>query len=115
MALLRDVLVGTVGGDMRIRFDPEIFPKLLVNRGDLMLRCGDRILAKKPRRILDASARGVGQAEGDQHHRRPRGLSGASEPEGCCAPLMGGASRTVRGLTTVRTVHTTPRGRVLDV
>jgi len=28
---------------------------------------------------------------------------------------MGGASRTVRGLTTVRTVHTTPRGRVLAV
>jgi len=43
MALLRNVLVGTVGGDMRIRFDPEIFPKLLVNRGDLLLRCGDRI------------------------------------------------------------------------
>jgi len=69
MALLRNVLVGTVGGDMRIRFDPEIFPKLLVNRGDLLLRCGDRILAKKPRRILDANTRGVGQAEGDQHHR----------------------------------------------
>jgi hypothetical protein len=68
IALLRHVLIGTVCGDMRIRFDSQILAKLLVNGSNLLLRCDNRILTEKPCRILDASARGLGHADGDQHH-----------------------------------------------
>ena len=68
IALLRHVPVGTVLGDIRIRFDPKVLAKLLVHRSGLLLRCGDRLRAEKTRRIVDASARSSGKAAGDKHH-----------------------------------------------
>src|SRR6266567_3029190 len=54
--------------DTRIGFDPEVLAKLFVNRSDLLLRCGDRLLAKKTRCILDASACRLRHADGHEHH-----------------------------------------------
>jgi hypothetical protein len=66
-ALLWRILVGTVWGDTRIRFDPQVLAKLLMNRGDLVLRRGNHLLTEKTRRILDASTRSLGYVDGDEH------------------------------------------------
>src|SRR5205814_6175467 len=68
VAVLRRILLGTVCGDTRIGFDPQVLAKLFVNRSDLLLRCGDRLLAKKTRCILDASACRLRHADGHEHH-----------------------------------------------
>jgi hypothetical protein len=69
LSLLRHVLVGTVRGDARIGFDPQILAKPLVNGSDLLLRRRDRILTEHTCRIPDASACRLRPAEGDKHHR----------------------------------------------
>jgi len=67
-ALLRRILGGTVCGDARIRFNAEVLAKRLMHRGNLLCRCGDRLLTAITHRIVDASARSLGHADGDQHH-----------------------------------------------
>jgi hypothetical protein len=68
IALLWRILVGTVWGNTRIRFDPQVLAKLPLHCGDLLRRCGNRLPTEKTRRILDASTRRLGSANREEHH-----------------------------------------------